>query len=139
MKRVCIPIPIFILILTILTLFSTLLLFTGCQTDYDIADVASAEFLDSEEHVSHDHENDHDNSDGECVEESQEELSLDDHVEDSHAGHDHAQGTSNHGTQWFFNQPWAAPFIWKKLFRDGGIFLALAAAVFFISGRRRKK
>ena len=90
MKRVCIP----IFILTILTLFSTLLLFTGCQTDYDIADVASAEFLDSEEHVSHDH----DNSDGECVEESHEELS----VEDSHAGHDHASGTSNHGTQWFF-------------------------------------
>lgn len=131
MKRVSIP----IFILPILTLFSTLLLFTGCQTDYDIADVASAEFLDSEEHVSHDH----DNSDGECVEESHEELSVNDHVEDSHAGHDHAPGASNHGTQWFFNQPWAAPFIWKKLFRDGGIFLALAVAVFIISGRRRKK
>lgn len=133
MKRVCIPILtlILILILTILTL----LLFTGCQTDYDIADVASADFLDSEEHASHDH----DNSDGECVEESHEELSVDDYAEDSHAGHDHAPGTSNHGTQWFFNQPWAAPFIWKKLFRDGVIFLALAVAVLIISGRRRKK
>ncbi len=135
MKRVCIPISTLILIPVTLTL----LLFTGCQTDYDITDVAPADFLDSEEHAPHDCDIDHDHSDGECEEESPEELPLDDHVEDSHAGHDHAPGTRNHGTQWFFNQPWAAPFIWKKLFRDGGIFLALAVAVFFISGRRRKK
>ena len=104
-----------------------LLVFTACRTDYDIAEVAPSEYLD-EEHT-----------ECELSEESESEHSIDEQAEESHAGHDHAGGTRNHGTQWFFNQPWAAPFIWGKLFRDAAIFLALAVAIFFISGRKRKK
>ncbi len=122
--------------------------FSGCRTDYDIADVAPAEFLESGEDQEHLHEHTHEeiadehdehahheHIDGEIVDEH----SIDQHVEASHAGHDHASGTRNHGTQWFFNQPWAAPFIWGKLFRDSVIFLGLAVAVFFFSNRKRRK
>lgn len=119
--------------------------FSGCRTDYDIADVAPVEFLDSEENHEHLHEHadeetscTHD-SNGHADGETGEEHSIDEHVEASHAGHDHASGTRNHGTQWFFNQPWAAPFIWGKLFRDSVIFLGLAVAVFFFSSRKRRK
>lgn len=113
----------------ILFISLVLLAFVGCRTDYDIADVAPAEFLESGEH----HHDEH--TDGETGDEH----SIDEHVEASHAGHNHAAGTRNHGTQWFFNQPWAAPFIWRKLFRDAVVFLALAIAIFFITGRKRKR
>ncbi len=117
------------------TLFISLVLlaFVGCRTDYDIADIAPTEHLESAEHHGHDH--DHEHVDGETGDEH----SVDEHVEDSHAGHAHSSGNRNHGTQWFFNQPWAAPFIWGKLFRDALIFLGLAAGIFLITGRRRKR
>ncbi len=120
--------------LTLLFVFASLV-FTGCRTDYDIADVAPEEHLDSEEHAGHDH------ALGEPCEEidNEHEHSVDEQVEDSHAGHQHSTGDRNHGTQWFFNQPWAAPFIWKKLFRDAVIFLALAAVIFLIGGQRRRR
>ncbi|MCK5840685.1 MAG: hypothetical protein KAH31_00845 [Candidatus Sabulitectum sp.] len=119
--------------------------FSGCRTDYDIADVAPVEFLDSGENHEHLHEHsdnetpgEHDHN-GHTDVKTVDEHSIDEHVEASHAGHDHASGTRNHGTQWFFNQPWAAPFIWGKLFRDSVIFLGLAVAVFFFSNRKRRK
>lgn len=123
MKRYTIPI----------TLLFMLLFSTACRTDYDIAEVAPSVHLDEEHHTADEH--------AECEdhEESDSEHAVDEHVEESHAGHNHAVGSRNHGTQWFFNQPWAAPFIWGKLFRDAAIFLVLAAAVFIISGRKRKK
>ncbi len=119
-------------ILSISLLF-TLLVFTACRTDYDVAEVAPSEHLDEEHHAEDEH------AECEHSEESDSEHSIDEQVEESHAGHDHAERTRNHGTQWFFNQPWAAPFIWGKLFRDAAIFLALAVAIFIISGRKRKK
>lgn len=122
-----------------------LLSVSGCRTDYDIADVAPAEFLESGENHEHLHEHadedtsSTDHSAGHTDGETGDEHSIDEHVEASHAGHSHAPGTRNHGTQWFFNQPWAAPFIWGKLFRDSVIFLGLAVAVFFFSSRKRRK
>ncbi len=133
-----------------------MLLFTGCRTDYDISEVAPQDFLDSESHADHDHapgeactheevlldehvEDPHAGHDHAPGEPCNNEESIGEHVEDSHAGHNHAAGTRNHGTQWFFNQPWAAPFIWGKLFRDGAIFLTLGIVIFIITGRRRRK
>lgn len=127
-------------ILTFLS-FVSLMVLTACVEDYDIAEVAPAEHLESGEHAGHDHE------DGESCEESAhtgDEDGADIHSEmhDEHAGgpsgHAHAAGNRNHGTQWFFNQPWAAPFIWGKLARDGAVFLALAAVLFFVTGRRKR-
>jgi hypothetical protein len=119
-------------LIPVLTLF-TLLCFAGCIEDYDIADVAPEEYQDQEHH--------HDNGDtseecGEEPEETGEELQNAGHS--SPSGHNHAAGVRNHGTQWFFNQPWAAPFIWSKLVRDGVIFLVLAGMIFFITGRKRR-
>ncbi|PIE51987.1 hypothetical protein CSA37_08940 [Candidatus Fermentibacteria bacterium] len=54
------------------------------------------------------------------------------------SGHLHASGDRNHGTQWFFNQPWAAPFIWSKLLRDGAIFLVLSVVLFFLTRRKNR-
>lgn len=116
-----------------MTLLFALLVFASCQTDYDVAEVAPSEHLDVE------HPAGPEQAEDETCEECDSEHSIDEQVEDSHAGHNHAQGSRNHGTQWFFNQPWAAPFIWGKLFRDAAIFLVLAVAVFIISGRKRRK
>lgn len=124
-----------------------LLSFSGCRTDYDISDVAPSEFLESGESQEHLHEpadeettDEHDNHNHEHTDgETGDEHSIDEQVEASHAGHNHAAGTRNHGTQWFFNQPWAAPFIWGKLFRDSAIFLGLAVAIFFLSSRKRRQ
>lgn len=107
--------------------------FTGCRTDYDIADVAPEEHLESgahHDHHAHETEHDHDHSFGEEMEEAH---------EGGPSGHAHSAGNRNHGTQWFFNQPWAAPFVWGKLFRDALIFLTLAAIILLATGRRRKR
>lgn len=116
-------------ILSILLPFALLLL-AGCQTDYDIADVAPGEHLESGGHSDH-HED--------AVTGHGEEPDVEHHMEDLHAGHAHGAGGRNHGTQWFFNQPWAAPFIWNKLLRDALIFLALAVSIFLITARKWKK
>ncbi len=114
-----------------------LLTFTSCQTDFDIEEVAPVEHLESAEHEDHNHSEGEDCS--ECDAEDSEHISIDDQVEESHSGHEHASGARNHGTEWFFNQPWAAPFIWNKLIRDGLIFLVLAVAIFLFSGKWKKR
>ena len=53
--------------------------------------------------------------------------------------HLHEAGQRNHGTEWFFNQPWAARFIWGKMVRDSVILIALAAGILFLSRYRRKR
>ncbi|MCD4776140.1 MAG: hypothetical protein K8S15_08860 [Candidatus Aegiribacteria sp.] len=111
------------------------LLSLACKTDYDIAEVASQEYLGATHH----HET-HD-SDHEAVE--QDSVDDENHEDDASgiAGtdrHVHDAGQRNHGTGWFFNQPWAASFIWGKMIRDTVILLALAAAVLLVSGYRRK-
>jgi len=110
----------------------SLLCFAGCATDYDVAEVAPEEHLDQEHHHSdvetcEDCEDDHGGSSEEPHHEG----------DSSPSGHNHGSGVRNHGTQWFFNQPWAAPFIWSKLLRDGLIFLLLAVLLFLITGRKK--
>ena len=130
------------------------ILFFNCNVDYDIEEVAPQEHLTSEHNHDHtdedacpecDSEHNHDHTDEEegpdfapPLTES-ENTDITEQVEDSHAGHNHAAGARNHGTQWFFNQPWAAPFIWPKLLRDALIFLVLAVVLFIITARKGKK
>lgn len=104
-------------------LVSVLMIAAGCVEDYDVAEVAPAEHLD-EEHDHH-YEDEHHDED----------------VDPDHSapsGHSHGAGVRNHGTQWFFNQPWAARFIWGKLVRDAVIFLALGGILFYLTGRKRR-
>lgn len=105
-----------------------LLLPAGCRTDYDIEEVAPSEHLDEEQaHDDHDHlleEHDHEDEDAGLT-------GSDRHV--------HESGERNHGTEWFFNQPWAASFIWGKMLRDSLILLVLAAAITILSGRRSRQ
>jgi len=126
-----------------LTVFAVPLLLTSCFTDYDVAEVAPQEFLDSESNSGQ--TADHSHADGADCEECAEETghTVDAAMEADQAGgpsgHSHGSAERNHGTQWFFNQPWAAPFIWGKLLRDGIVFLVMAAGIFFATGWRRKK
>jgi hypothetical protein len=120
-----------------LLLAAALLALSGCVEDYDVAEVAPGEHLDQEHHHEegdyceecHD-DHDHAHADEEEVLHS---------GDATPSGHSHGAGVRNHGTQWFFNQPWAARFIWGKLARDGAIFLLLAGIIFFLSGRRRRR
>lgn len=114
-----------------------LITFTACQTDFDIEEVAPSEYLESGAEEHHNHSGEDSCIDCDSVEVGH--TSLEGHVEESHAGHDHSAGSRNHGTQWFFNQPWAASFVWGKLLRDAVIFLLLAIAVFLFSGKWKKK
>jgi hypothetical protein len=112
-----------------------LALVPGCsgRADYDIGEVAPEDHLTGEA-GQHEHDHHHEHADG--------------HHEHDEAGlsgsagsrHVHEAGVRNHGTEWFFNQPWAARFIWGKLARDSAVLLLLAAAVLWASrlaGRRR--
>lgn len=111
-----------------------LLLLASCRTDYDIGEVAPVEFTGvSVEHA---------DSCSECSEEEHvhhhEEAMTG--IEDVGAPerHVHEAGQRNHGTVWFFNQPWAASFIWGKMLRDSVILVVLAAVILLLSGRRRR-
>jgi hypothetical protein len=53
--------------------------------------------------------------------------------------HQHDAGARNHGTEWFFNQPWAASFIWPKMLRDSVLLAALAAAIYLVSRRLTRR
>lgn len=121
------------------------MLFFNCKVDYDIEEIAPQEHLDSD-HTEHEHEHEHEHLDEEdcpeCISEhmeGEESVDVNEQMEDSHAGHNHDAGARNHGTQWFFNQPWAAPFIWGKLFRDSLVFLGLAIALFIFTAKKGKK
>ena len=123
------------------------LLFINCNLDYDIEEVAPAEHLSSEH--DHDHSDEHadkeecpecdSTNDHDHITADMDEEHITEEVDDSHAGHNHAEGARNHGTEWFFNQLWAAPFIWGKLFRDSLIYLVLAIALFIFTARKRNK
>jgi len=111
-------------------LLAVLLLTAGCgeKVDYDIAEVAPEEHLTGEHEERPQDGHDHSGDDGEG-----EIYGAVEHR------HHHEPGVRNHGTQWFFNQPWAASFIWDKIVRDSVILLVLAAAVLLFSrlaGRR---
>lgn len=119
----------------VLIIVSFMLLSLACKADYDIAEVASQEYLGATHH--------HGTDDSGHEEVEQDSVNEESHVHDTSgiAGtdrHVHDAGQRNHGTAWFFNQPWAASFIWGKMVRDAVILLILAAAVLLVSGYRRK-
>jgi hypothetical protein len=120
----------------------------GCRgVDYDIAEVASTDYLglDEEHDQEHPPEGDHQetastnphpfyDSSYLCVNPNPPGEELMEEVESSGVCL-HDAGERNHGTGWFFNQPWAATFIWSKIVRDTVILLVLAAVVFLVSDR----
>lgn len=79
------------------------------------------------------HEHEHDDSCG---------CSADPEADSAWIGmpdiHQHEAGVRNHGTEWFFRQPWSDTVLWGALARDSLILAGLAAAVTMVSGRRRR-
>ncbi|MCK5115197.1 MAG: hypothetical protein KAR44_01270 [Candidatus Aegiribacteria sp.] len=132
------------------TLITAVLLSMACKTDYDIEEVATPQHLGTDYHEDCDecepedadqtheeHEHETDIADPGSVYEETDELDV---LETSGSDrHVHEEGERNHGTGWFFNQPWAASFIWGKMFRDIIILLLLSAAILLVSGYRRKR
>jgi len=115
------PLPVFLLA-------ASALLMASCRgVDYDIAEVASPDYTGLED----DHDDGHGDQDHDVLEGpgSEEEAAGDLHL--------HETGVRNHGTVWFFNQPWAASFIWVKIVRDSVVLLALACVVQVVSRPRR--
>ena len=121
-------------------LIASLFLVLSCRTDYDVAEVAPSEHTGEEHH----------HGPGEtCLEHGvpmTEEHETEHRGDDANSGslsgserHLHSPGERNHGTEWFFNQPWAASFIWGKMVRDSVILVVLAAAVLIVSGLRRRQ
>lgn len=136
--------------LTVAFLISALLLLSACRTDYDIQEVATSQHLGTDhnddceecepegaEHTRADHEHDTDTAEPDLLSEE-----TDDHIASVISGTDrhlHDSGQRNHGTGWFFNQPWAASFIWGKMVRDSVILLLMSALILFVSGYLRKR
>jgi hypothetical protein len=50
----------------------------------------------------------------------------------------HAPGQRNMSTAWFFNQPWAARFIWKKMLRDSIVLLVISFVIVFLSRQKER-
>jgi hypothetical protein len=100
-------------------LLSALLAGCGERIDYDAAEVAPEEHMYGPGEHAHHHHAGHPG-------ESAEEMT-------GARGHVHAAGVRNHGTVWFFNQPWAARFIWGKMLRDSAILVALALGLLAVS------
>ncbi len=133
-----------------LIILLTLISLTGCRIDYDIEEVAPPE------HLGETHEHDHTQT---GIEDHQDHVPDDaevcpvcgeihdqEHVREHDSTgisgsdrHVHEAGVRNHGTGWFFNQPWAARFIWNKMIRDSVILLFLAAIVLLVSLYRLRK
>ncbi len=53
--------------------------------------------------------------------------------------HMHPEGEENHGTEWFFSQPWASRERWRYLARDSALLSGMACGILLISGARRRK
>lgn len=53
--------------------------------------------------------------------------------------HLHPPGEENHGTNWFFDQPWANPERWRFMARDSVVLASAAAGIMLLSGIRRRK
>ena len=143
-------------------LLLAVLLTSGCteSVNYDIEEVAPAEFLSGEEEpcddescTDPDHVHDEHGEDGTCTDPDHDHGVSGEHGDhDEGAGitetgemihdlglHQHGAGVRNHGTEWFFNQPWAASFVWGKMLRDSIILLALAASVVLLPRLLRKR
>ena len=136
--------------LTFAFMISALLLLSACRTDYDIEEVATPHQLGTDhnddcdecehedaEHVHTDHEHDMDISENDLLHEDSDVHNVS--VLSGTDRHVHDAGQRNHGTGWFFNQPWAASFIWGKMVRDSVILLILSAVMLFVPGYLRKR
>ncbi|NLP04981.1 hypothetical protein GX411_03380 [Candidatus Fermentibacteria bacterium] len=96
------------------------------KADFDIAEIAPAEHLGEADIHGHSGEEAHGHDHGAAGET---ETGM----------HIHPAGSRNHGTQWFFNQPWAAPFVWGKMLRDTLVLAALSVTLAVSSSRRRSR
>lgn len=100
----------------------------SCQ-DYDISEVVEDSYLFSRDSI--DAEPSLRNTRLFC------ELEISDSLTESASANRgspmHAPGQRNTSTAWFFNQPWAATFIWGKMVRDSLLLLGLAFVVVFIT------
>lgn len=126
--------------LAVIVLTSIILLSLACKMDYDIEEVARQEHMGAahnHETDDHDHEHEAEAAEHDSEHEESHEHDTTSGLTGSHR-HVHDAGERNHGTGWFFNQPWAASFIWGKMVRDAVILLVLAAVIIFVSGYRRK-
>ena len=133
-----------------LVIMLILISLTGCRIDYDIEEVVPPEHLGQTHEHDHVHAEteDHHEHDSDAAEvcpicgENHDQEHV--HEHDSTAisassRHVHDAGARNHGTEWFFNQPWAARFIWNKMIRDTVILVILAALVLLASRFRLRK
>jgi len=131
-------------------MIAALLLLPACRTDYDIQEVATPQYLGTDhnddcddcehedaEHAPTDHQHDADTAETDLPQEESDEDNVS--VISGSDRHVHDAGQRNHGTGWFFNQPWAASFIWGKMVRDSVILLVLSAAILVVSGYLRKR
>ncbi len=112
-----------------LIILLALISLTGCRIDYDIEEVAPPE------HLGETHEHEHDHTGAETEEHHEHDITA---ISGSDR-HVHEAGARNHGTEWFFNQPWAARFIWSKMIRDTVILIFLAAVILLASRYRLRK
>lgn len=114
-----------------LIILLTLISLTGCRIDYDIEEVATPEYLGET------HEHDHVHAETDDYHEHVHEH--DSTTISASSRHVHEAGARNHGTEWFFNQPWSAKFIWGKMIRDSVILVILAVAILLASRWRLRK
>lgn len=126
-------------------LLGACLLLACAEVDYDIAEVASPAYLGLEEEHDHEHSAEHSGTEATtmnpyplydastlCIRRESPPEELVGAETDSEMCI-HASGERNHGTEWFFNQPWAASFIWGKILRDSLILLVLAGGILLLS------
>ena len=135
-----------------LIILLALISLTGCRIDYDIEEVAPPEYLGETHEHDHDHVHTETEDHHEHVPDAAEVCPVYGEIHEQEHAHEydstaisgsdrhvHEAGVKNHGTGWFFNQPWAAKFIWRKMIRDSVILLILAAIILLVSRYRLRK
>ncbi len=134
-----------------LIILLTLISLTGCRIDYDIEEVAPPEHLGEiheHDHTGAETEEEHHDHDSDTAEvcpvcgEIHDQENVHEYDSTAISGsnrHVHEAGARNHGTEWFFNQPWGARFIWSKMIRDTVILVILAALILLASRYRLRK
>ena len=112
------------LIILVFTMVTSL----SCQ-DYDISEVVEDSYLFRRDSI--------DAEPSQCNTRLPSVFELSDSLTESASANRgspmHAPGQRNMSTAWFFNQPWAATFIWGKMVRDSLLLLVLAFVIVFIT------
>lgn len=121
-----------------------LLLQLSCGVgDFDIAEVAPEEHLNTEHVHEHEQASDHVHDTGHEHDGEHEHCDAahahGEHPESGSEMHHHEAGARNHGTEWFFNQPWAASFIWPKMLRDSVLLAALSVIIYLASKKLTRR